>query len=129
MKHEKTKKLLALILTVLMCLSLLPTAYAGSGSEDVQAVEVEDVLPVEGETYQFSFLSGANHQVDAVDGEDLQRLELGVATGYGNAGVRRCLVEPADEIAALLVGMFGYRAGVDHEAVDVRTGFDFFPAR
>ncbi len=92
-------------------------------------VTISALLPVEGEPHQFSFLSGANDQVDAVDGEDFLRLELGVAAGYGNAGVRRRLVEPADEIAALLVGMFGYRAGVDHEAVDVRTGFDFFPAR
>ena len=126
----------AVVVTAILDLQERAGPFAGRpGREDafhrinLTGVTISALLPVEGELHQFSFLSGANDQVDAVDGEDLLRLELGVAAGYGNAGVRRRLVEPADEIAALLVGMFGYRAGVDHEAVDVRAGFDFFPAR
>ena len=54
------------------------------------------------------------HEIDPFDGGDLLRPELGVASRHGDDGRGITTVEPADQVAALFVGMFGYRAGVHH---------------
>ncbi len=64
----------------------------------------------------------AQHEVHALDGGDLAGLELRVAPRHGDDGPGIAAVEFADEVAALLVGVFGDRAAVDHADVGLGVG-------
>ena len=66
----------------------------------------------------------AQHDVDTLDVGYFVRFELGVATRDGYYGIGVEAVYAAYEVAALLVGMFGYGAAVDdaYVGVDARCG-------
>lgn len=62
---------------------------------------------------QIAFVVVAQHDVHAFDRGDLLRSELRVAARHGNDRLRVAAVEPADQIAAFLVGVLRHGAAVD----------------
>ena len=111
------------------------------GEKAVDGVDVAGIalLPARGiavaglekrqdQRHQLAFALGADHEVHAVDFEDFLRFELRVAAGDGNPGFRRDLVQPADEVAAFLVGVFRHRTGVDHDDIHAGPRLDLVPS-
>ena len=96
---------------------------------NLAGIALRAALAAQQEPDQLALAVRADHQVHAFDREDLLRLQLRVAARDGDFGAGRGLVELPDEVAALLVGVLGHRAGVDHEDVRVRTGRSLLVAR
>ena len=73
---------------------------------------------------QVQLLLGTQDEVDALDVNDLFRLELRVAAGDHHEGARMLVRQAANGLPAFLVGQLSHRAGVDHADIRFLAGAD-----